>query len=329
MRRRDFITLLSGTTAWPLTAPFPAAAQNATKAVIGLLTTAPPGAGVLVGIQKGLGERGYVEGRNVTIIARSAGGNFERLPVLAAELVAAQVSVILAQGGPDPARAAKAATGTIPIVFVYGGDPVLDGLVASLNRPGGNVTGATFIGTALVGKALQLLRELLPGMAEVALLVNRRSTIAELQIKAAEAAAPTLGLRLRVVDAGSAGEIDKAFETIAQAKVDALLVSTDPTLGNPHSEQIIALAARYRIPAIYSTRREDDAGALMSYGASVSEAAQQAAVYVGRILDGEKPSDLPVLQPTTFRLVINLGTAKALGLTVPPTLLARADETIE
>jgi len=249
------------------------------------------------------------------------------LPALAAELIGRPVAVIVANG--PAARAAKAATATIPIVFVYGGDPVLDGLVASLNRPGGNVTGATFIGTALIGKALQLLRELLPGMAEVALLVNRKSSIAEIQIKDAEAAAQTLGLRLRVVDAGSAGEIDRAFETIAQAKVDALMVSTDPTLGNPYNEQIISLAARYKIPAIYTTRREGGDGGLMSYGASVPEAARQAAVYVGRILDGEKPSDLPVLQPTTFRLVINLGTAKALGLTIPSSLLARADEMIE
>ena len=321
MKRSAFIRL-AGTSL--LAAPFPANAQKATSATLGLLTTAEPDAAVLAAIKRGLGERGYVEGRNLTIVARSADGKFEQLPALAAELVASNVSVILGFGGPVPARAAKAATSTIPIVFAYGGDPVLDGLVASINRPGGNVTGATFIGTSIVAKRLQLLRELLPHMAEVALLVNRKSTLAEPQIKDAETAARALGLGLRVVNAGNAAEIDAAFETIVQAKVDALVVSTDPTMGLLFGKQIHALAVRTKIPAIYPTRIDADGGGLMSYGASFYEAIRQAS-----ILDGEKPSDLPVLQPTKFELVINLGTARALGLPVPPSLLAVADEAIE
>ncbi len=326
MERRAFISLagLGG-----LAMPFAAQAQKATNAVVGLLTTATPDAGVRAAFAKGLSERGYVEGRNLTVIARTADGKFERLPALATELVAAQVSLILAIGGPIPTRAAKAATAVTPIVFAYGGDPVADGLVASFNRPGANVTGATFIGTTLSTKRLQILREMLPRIAEVALLVNRKSTLAEPQIKDAETAAQALGLRLRVVNASTAGEIDAAFETIAQAKVDALMVGTDPTLGLVFTKQIIALAARTRIPTIYPTRIEADDGGLISYGASFYDTVRQAAAYAGRILDGGKPANLPVLQPTTFELVINAKVARALGLTVPPSLLAVADQVIE
>lgn len=325
MKRSTFIKW-AGASA--LAAPFAANAQKAPK-VIGLLTTVPPDAGVLAAIRKGLGERGYVEGRNLTVIARSADGKLDRMPALVAELIADKVSAIMGVGGPIPTRSAKDATSTIPIVFAYGGDPVVDGLVASVNRPGGNVTGATFIGTSLVGKRLQLLRELLPRMAAVALLVDRKSTLAEPQVKDTEAAAQAMGLRLLAVDAGNASEIDTAFETMAQAKVDALVVPTDPTFGLIHVKQVIALTARYRLPSIHPTKTEAGNGALISYGASFTEAVHQAAVYVGRILDGEKPSDLPVLQPTIFELVVNLKTAKALGLTVPPSLLAVADEVIE
>ncbi len=325
MKRSAFLKLAG---AAALVQPIPARAK-ATDAVVGLLTTATPDASVLGAIHKGLGERGYVGGRNVTLLARSAEGKFDRLPALAAELVAARVSVILGIGGPIPARSAKAVTTTIPIVFAYGGDPVVDGLVASISRPVGNVTGATFIGTALSGKRLQLLRELVPRIADVALLVNRKSTLAEGQIKDAEAAAQTLGLHLHVVNAGSAGEIDTAFETMARLKIDAVMIGTDPTLGLVFSKQIIALAVRHGIPAIYPTRLETDDGGLMSYGASFLGAVRQAAGYVGRILDGEKPADLPVLQPTTFEIVINARAAKALGLVVPPSLLAVADNVIE
>jgi len=326
MKRSAFLRLAG---AGVLAVPFAAQAQKTANAVVGLLTPVTFDADVFDAIRKGLGERGYVEGRNLTLIARSAEGKLDRLPALAAELVAAKVSVIMGLGGPIPARSAKAASSTIPIVFAYGGEPVIDGLVASFNRPGGNVTGATFIGTSLIAKRLQLLRELLPHMVEVALLVNRKSTLAEPQIKDAEAAAQVMGLRLRVVEAATADEIDAAFATIAPAKVDALVLTTDPTFGLIHTKQVIALTARYRLPSINPTKTEAADGALISYGASFNEAVRQAAVYAGRILDGEKPADLPVLQPTTFELIINLKTAKSLGLTVPPSLLAVADQVIE
>jgi putative tryptophan/tyrosine transport system substrate-binding protein len=326
MRRR---ALIGRTAAGLLAVPFAAHAQKTANAVAGLLTPVTFDAEVLDALRKGLSERGYVEGRNLTLVSRSAEGQLDRLPALAAELVARKVSVIMGVGGPLPARSAKAVTATIPIVFAYGGDPVIDGLVASFNRPGGNVTGATFIGTSLIAKRFQLLRELLPRMAEVALLVNRKSTLAEPQIKDAETAANAMGLRLRVVEAGTAAEIDTAFETINQAKVDALVLTTDPTFGLIHTKQIIASVMRYKIPSVHPTKTETTDGALMSYGASFNEAVRQAAVYAGRILDGEKPADLPVLQPTTFELIINLKTARALGLTVPPSLLAVADQVIE
>lgn len=326
MKRRPFIRLAS---AGLLAVPLAANAQKMANATVGLLTSVTFDAAVLDAIRKGLGERGYVEGRNLTLLSRSAEGKLDRLPALAAELVAAKVSVIMGIGGPIPARSAEAASNTIPIVFAYGGDPVIDKLVASIGRPGGNVTGATFIGTSLIAKRLQLLLELLPHMTEVALLVNRKSTLAEPQIKDAEAGARALNLHLRILQAATAGEIDAAFETMAQAKVDALVLTTDPTFGLVYPSQIIALTKRYRIPSVHPTRAEAHDGALMSYGASFEEAVHQAAVYVGRILDGETPADLPVLQPTTFELIVNLKTARALGLTVPQSLLAVADEVIE
>ncbi len=326
MRRRPFIGLAGASL---LAAPFPANAQKATTATIGLLTTATLDTGGLAAVKKGLGERGYVEGRNVTFIARAADGRYERLQALAAELVAANVSVILGIGGPFPARASKAITTTIPIVFAYGGDPVLDGLVASFNRPGANVTGATFLGTTLSGKRIQILRDLLPRVADVALLVNPKSSLTPPQVMDAEAAAKSLGVRLHIFEATTDDEIDAAFDAMVRAKVDAHMLSTDPSFGLVHTRQIIALAARTGIPTIYPTRIEADAGGLISYGASFYEAVRQAAVYVGRILDGEKTSNLPVLQPTTFELVINLKTAKTLDLTVPPSLLAVADQVIE
>ncbi len=326
MRRNTFIRLAGASF---LAAPFSANAQKAANATIGLLTTGTLDARGLAAVKKGLAERGYVEGRNVTFIARAADGKYDRLPALAADLVAANVSVILGVGGPFPARAAKAITTTIPIVFAYGGDPILDGLVASFNRPGGNVTGATFLGTTLSGKRIQILRDLLPHVADVALLVNPKSSLAPAQVTDAEAAAKSLGVRLHVVDASTADEIDTAFDTMVRAKVDAHMCSTDPSFGLVHTKQIIALAARTKIPTIYPTRIEADDGGLISYGASFYDAVRQAAGYAGRILDGEKPSDLPVLQPTTFELVINLKTAKTLGLTVPPSLLAVADQVIE
>jgi len=248
--------------------------------------------------------------------------------MLAADLVDSKVSVILAIGSPVPARAAKAATSTIPIVFSYGGNPVSDNLVKSLNRPGGNVTGATFIGTSLAAKKLELLREIVPEVTYFGLLVNPFGTLAEIQIKDVREAIQKLGLRLHVANVRSGGEIEAAFTTMSKLKVDALLVGTDPMFPL-YRDQIVSLAARYRIATVYNPGEYIKVGGLMSYGASISNAWSQAGAYVARILKGDKPADLPVMQPTKFELVINQKTAKALGLTVPPSLLARADEVIE
>src|SRR5262245_2685336 len=306
---------------WPLAAR----AQQQAMSVIGLLTSTTLPTDQLKSIQKGLNEGGYFEGRNLAIMYRSADGQFDRLPMLAADLVASKVSVILAVGSPVPARAAKAATNTIPIVFAYGGDPIVDGLVASFSRPGGNATGVTFIGTALTAKKLELLREIVPGARDIGLLVNPTGTLAEIQIKELKEAAEKLGQRVHVLNVSNQSEIDAAF---ASMKVDALLSGTDPIF-SAHRPQIISLAARYKIPAIYTIREYCEVGGLMSYGASLSNSWSQAGVYVTRILKGEKPADLPVMQPSKFELVINLKTAKALGLTVSPSLIPRADEIIE
>jgi putative tryptophan/tyrosine transport system substrate-binding protein len=325
MRRRDFISVLCGTAVtWPVVA----GAQQQAMSVIGLLTATNLNFDQLKSIQKGLNEGGYFEGRNLAIISRSADSQFDRLSTLAADLVGSKVSVILAIGSPVPARVAKAATSTIPIVFAYGGDPVSDGLVASFNRPGGNVTGITFVGTALTTKKLEFLREIAPGVTDIGLLVNPSGTLAEIQIKDVREAVQSLGQRLHVENVSSQGELDSAFSAFSQFKVGAVLVGTDPIFAI-YRDQLIALAARHKIPAIYNLREYCEAGGLMSYGASLANTWSQAAVYVTRILKGEKPADLPVMQPTKFELVINLKTAKALGLSIPPTLLALTDEVIE
>jgi putative ABC transport system substrate-binding protein len=323
MRRREFIKVIAGSavTAWPLAAH----TQQRAMSVIGLLTPRNLQFFELNAVQKGLNEGGYFEGRNLAIMYRSADGQFDRLSTLAADLVASKVSVILAIGSPVPARAAKAATSTIPIVFAYGGDPIIDGLVASFNRPGGNITGATFIGATLTAKKLELLREIAPGATDIGLLVNPTGTLAEIQIKDA---IQELGQRLHVTNVSSGGEIEGAFNTMSKLKVGALLVGTDPIFFL-YRDQLVALAARYKIPTIYTTGDYCKAGGLMSYGASILNTISQAGGYVARILKGEKPADLPVIQPTKFELVINLKTAKALGLTVPAQLLTRADEVIE
>jgi putative ABC transport system substrate-binding protein len=251
------------------------------------------------------------------------------MPVLAAELVNSKVDVIFATGSPVPARAAKAATSTIPIVFAYDGDPIADGLVESFNRPGGNVTGATFIGSALLPKRMELLREIVPQATDVALLVNPKGTLAERQIRDATAAAATLGQRLHVLNTSSVSDVDMAFETMVQRKIGAFIVSTDPFFGFIGRERVVGLALRYKIPGIFNAREESKSGGLVSYGPNLSDTWRQAAVYAGRILKGEKPQDLPVTQPTMFEIVINLKVAKELGLTIPPTLLGRADEVIE
>jgi putative tryptophan/tyrosine transport system substrate-binding protein len=324
MNRSAFITLLSGVAAWPLAAR----AQQPAVPFVGLLAAGTVPNWQFRSIQKGLNEGGYIEGRNLAIMYRSAGGEFELLSSLADDLVASKVAAILAVGGPVPARAAKAVTSTIPIVFAYGGDPVRDNLVASLNRPGGNVTGVTFIGTTLTTKKLELLQEVVPGITDIGLLVNPTGTLADVQIKDMKEAVEGLSRRLQVANVSSESEIDAAFAALSQSKVGALVIGTDPIFAL-YRGQIIALAARYKIPAIYNIREYCEVGGLMSYGASLTDTWRQAAIYVSRVLKGEKPANLPVLQPTKFELVINLKTAKALGITVPPTLLATADEVIE
>jgi putative ABC transport system substrate-binding protein len=324
VRRREFITLLGSAAAWPLAAR----AQQPAMPFVGLLAAGTVPNWQFRSIQKGLNEGGYIEGRNLAIMYRSAGGEFELLSSLADDLVASKVAAILAVGGPVPARAAKAVTSTIPIVFAYGGDPVRDNLVASLNRPGGNVTGVTFIGTTLTTKKLELLQEVVPGITDIGLLVNPTGTLADVQIKDMKEAVEGLSRRLQVANVSSESEIDAAFAALSQSKVGALVIGTDPIFAL-YRGQIIALAARYKIPAIYNIREYCEVGGLMSYGASLTDTWRQAAIYVSRVLKGEKPANLPVLQPTKFELVINLKTAKALGITVPPTLLATADEVIE
>lgn len=325
MIRREFLTLLGGAVvAWPLAAR----AQQATQ-VVGLLTAINLPDWATNAIRAGLGETGYAEGRNLTIIARSAEGHFDRLPALAADLVNRNVAVILATSSPVPARAAKAATSTIPIVFAYGGDPVADGLVDSLNRPGGNVTGATFIGVALIAKRMEMLHQLVPEVRDVALLVNPRGTLAEQQIAEARAAAQNLGQNLHVINTTSEAELDAAFVNMIQLKLGAFVVSTDPFFGFFARDRLAALSRRYKIAGVYNGSDEIVSGGLISYGPTKADTWRQAAIYVGRILKGEKPPDLPVMQPAKFEMVINLKTARELGLTIPPTLLGLADEVIE
>jgi putative ABC transport system substrate-binding protein len=325
MIRREFLTLLGGAVvAWPLAAR----AQQATQ-VVGLLTAINLPDWATNAIRAGLGETGYAEGRNLTIIARSAEGHFDRLPALAADLVNRNVAVILATSSPVPARAAKAATSTIPVVFAYGGDPVADGLVDSLNRPGGNVTGATFIGVALIAKRMEMLHQLVPEVRDVALLVNPRGTLAEQQIAEARAAAQNLGQNLHVINTTSEAELDAAFVNMIQLKLGAFVVSTDPFFGFFARDRLATLSRRYKIPGVYNGSDEIVSGGLISYGPTKADTWRQAAIYVGRILKGEKPPDLPVMQPAKFEMVINLKTARELGLTIPPTLLGLADEVIE
>lgn len=323
MKRREFFALVGLSAAWP------GVLRAQQQPTLGLLSSSEMADSFMRAFREGLGQGGYVEGRNLTVIYSSAENQFDRLPTLAAELVKSQVSVIFATGSPVPARAAKAATPTIPIVFAYGGDPVADGLVASFNLPGGNVTGATFIGTALTSKRMGLMREILPHVTDVALLVNPKGTLAEVQINEAKAAAQALGLTLHVVNALGESEFDEAFATMSRLKVGAFFPSTDPLFGLSGRGLHITLAYRYGIPAICNGRVDAVLGGLVSYGPDLPDTWRQAGVYVGRILKGETPSKLPVVQPTRFELVINLKTAKQFGIDIPPMLLARADEVIE
>jgi putative ABC transport system substrate-binding protein len=323
MKRREFIKLLGGAVA---TLPLAAHAQQPAMALVGLLTGNQLDDRWLSAVGQGLKEVGYIEGRNAAIKYRSAGGRFDRLRALAAELVADPVAVIVTLT-PAAALAAKAATRTIPIVFTTGADPVDLGLVSSLH-PGGNVTGISFLVNTLESKRLELVRDLLPSATVVGFLVNPTNPASQSQTRDAQVAAGALGLKLLVFNAKNEGEIDAAFTSLVEQRVNAVVVGADGYFSN-RRDQLVRLAARHAIPAIYSLRELAIAGGLMSYGTDITDALRLAGVYAGRILKGEKPADLPVQQTVKFELVINLKTARALGLTVPATLLARADEVIE
>ena len=327
MRRRQFITLLGGAAAWPFTAR---AQQPRTMAVIGYLGAASPHTGVQIvaTLRESLAEAGYVEGTNVVIKSHWAEGQYDRLSAMASEMVRRQVSVIVATGGTAAALAAKAATTTIPVVFSVTDDPVALGLVSSLARPGGNATGVTFLLAELGAKQLGLLRELVPAARRIGLLVNPNNTTSKAQTSDVVAAASNVGATMNIVRARDSREIEAAFAMLVRDSVEALLVGTDPFLFS-RRVQLATLAARHAIPAIYPVRENVEIGGLMSYGTSLTEVYRQVGAYTVRILKGAKPADLPVVRSTKFELVINLPTARALGLEVPATLLARADEVIE
>jgi putative ABC transport system substrate-binding protein len=324
--RREFITLIGGAATWPLTA----LAQQTAMPVIGYLDSQSPGPFadlVLVAFRQGLKDTGYVEGENVVIEYRWADNQIDRLPGLAAELVRLRVAVIIA-GGPPAALAAKAATSTIPIVFGVGEDPVKIGLVASLARPGGNLTGINFFASELAAKRLELLREMVPAATRVAALVDPAFPLTESFVRAVETAAHAMGLQIQIFNAKTNSEINSAFANIARERPAALVVGTGPFFTS-RRVQLALLAGRYGVPAIYGSRLYTEAGGLMNYGASLTDAYRHFGVYTGRILKGAKPADLPVVQSTKFELIINAETARMLGLEIPPSVLARADEVIE
>jgi len=327
MRRREFITLGGGAViAWPLTAH----AQQPAMPVIGWLSARSPAeaASVLQAFRQGLGQVGYFEGKNVTIEYRWAEGRYDRLPALAAELVSRQVTVIAATGGEPSPLAAKAATTTIPIVCTLGGDPVETGLVASLNQPGGNLTGTTIMTLEMASKRVDLVHQIAPTATAVAMLINPRFPGARAEAREVQHAARSLGIDINLLNASTESEIDAAFTAIVEQRNGALIIGTDPFLLGQR-DQLVRLAARHMIPTIYFLREFVEAGGLMSYGPNIANGYRQAGVYVGLILNGANPAVLPIVRPTQFQIYLNIKTAKALGLQIPPLLLALADEVIE
>jgi putative tryptophan/tyrosine transport system substrate-binding protein len=326
MRRRQFISLLGGAAAWPMAAR----AQRPKLPVIGMLSLFPTDLRLpqIAGFRQGITEAGLIEGQTVAIEYRSAYIETSRLPALAAELVTMNVDVIVATGSSAPALAAKAATSTIPIVFQTGGDPVLDGLVPSLSRSGGNITGVSRMSVALGPKRLELLHELMPSATAIAFLVNPSNPTSATQLREMEASARSLGLSLLSFDAGRGNELDVAFASMARQGAAAVLIADDPFYKS-RCEHIAVLGERYEAPIFASSREIIVAGGLMGYSANLPDTYRQVGAYAGRIIKGERPADLPIVQPTKFELIINLKTAKALDLKVPPPLLARADEVIE
>jgi putative tryptophan/tyrosine transport system substrate-binding protein len=327
MRRRDFITGVSGAAiAWPHVAH----AQQQAMPVIGFLSSRSPGesAGVVAGFRQGLSEAGFVEGQNAVVAFRWAEGHYDRLPALAAELVGLRVAVLFTAGGPPAAFAAKAATQAIPIVFSAAMDPERIGLVTSLNRPGGNITGMSLQPVGLAAKSVQLLKRLLPSATLIGYLINPSNPAASVYTSEASAAANALGISIRIFNASTEQALDEVFASLPKSGVSGLAIPAEPFFDSQR-DRIVALAARYSIPAIYGLREYGAAGGLMSYGTSLPDTYRHAAVYVGRILKGEKPADLPVMQPTKYDLVLNMKAAKALGLNIPDQLLALADEVIE
>jgi putative ABC transport system substrate-binding protein len=328
MRRRELITLLGGAA---VTWPFALRAQQKAMPVIGFLSGVSPGpyTPFVAAFRDGLSEAGYIEGKNLTIEYRWAEGRYDRLPELAADLVSHKVDLILATGGgPSTALAAKRATSTVPIVFVTGTDPVEDGLITSLARPGGNVTGVSMMFVEMTPKRLEVLSEVVPKAKVVAMLVNPKNANAERVMNEMRDAARAKVMQLHIVKASSESEIETAFSALLRLQVGGLVVANDAFFTSRRA-QLVALTGRHAVPAIYEGREFVDAGGLISYGTSLTAVYHQLGSYAGKILDGVKPADLPVQQPTTFELVVNLKTAKALGLTVPPSILARADEVIE
>jgi putative tryptophan/tyrosine transport system substrate-binding protein len=326
MKRRKFIALLGGAAAaWPLAAR----AQQSAMPVIGFLSSRSPGesAGVVAAFRDGLREGGFVEGQNLVIAFRWAEGHYDRLPGLAADLVGLRVAVLFAAGGPPSAFAAKAATSTIPVVFSAVSDALRLGLVSSLNRPGGNVTGMSFLNSEIIGKSSQL-KEMTPSAAVLAYLLNPSSPSTEIYAKEAPTVANALGIRVHLLHASTEQDLDEAFASLGKLGAGGLVVAAEPFFDSQR-DRIVALAARYAVPMIANLREYVVAGGLMSYGASLPDLYRQAGIYVGRVLKGENPADLPVMQPTKFDLVLNLKTAKVLGLAVPDRLLALADEVIE